>query len=626
MLEKNTIPEQQIQTELEQALQQVRQLQLENAELLKQFQNTKKSLQRTEDTLQRTLVQKDFVEANYNMIVNSRGYRLLKKYYYLRENGLIQTLKQIFSKKPEPGEMDMYACYQKIQFCERIDILTVPHTDYIAKLLQSILVNAGIPCDIHHQEPAIFEDIPYIIICPQNFKRFPNLYVAFQMEQTVSQRWLTDEYMQSLYNAYAVFDYSLVNIDYFSKDPKLAKKLYYLPVDLCKEMAERNCTFSEKTYDVVFYGAPYIEHRQAFLQPISEKYNTLIISDLFGEALYEELKKAKIVINIHYYENALLETTRLYEVLSVTDAMIISERSTDPNEEARLEGIVDFVDIGDVEGMMARIDYWLSHEEKRKEHTQRNSKLLMTRPNAAEFYLKRFLLANDRISFDQFYDEVGDFVNITGDRLCLSLPETTERRAAFDKDNLYGFEVFPGLKHHLGWIGCGMSYKFIFKKVMEMGLETVLICEDDTYFPPDFEERFAKVLAYTSAHDDWNVFNGIVADIGDGKILGYVEENGENFIYIDRMISMVFNLYHKSIFKSMAGWDNTIHNVETNTIDRYLQAKPRRVLTTEPFVVGHKEDLHSTLWGAQNTIYTELIANSSKQLHEMAQKFIAENK
>ena len=64
MPDNNTIREQHIQTELEQALQQVRQLQLENKELLEQYQKTKKSLQRTEDTLQHALSQKEFIEAN----------------------------------------------------------------------------------------------------------------------------------------------------------------------------------------------------------------------------------------------------------------------------------------------------------------------------------------------------------------------------------------------------------------------------------------------------------------------------------------------------------------------------------------------------------------------------------
>lgn len=613
--------EHQLRKELELSLQQIQTLQQENRQLLQQYQNTQKILQRTEENLQRTISQMEYIDANYKLVVNSRGHQLLKKYYDLRKNGLAATIKKIFGTTPPRPELDMYGCYKKIQYCPSIDILTVPHTEYIAKLLQSILLDAGVSCNILYSEPNLYEDIPYIVICPMNFKRFPDIYIAFQMEQTISDRWLTEEYMQSLYNAYAVFDYSLVNIDYFSKDPKLARKLYYMPVDICREMAANTQQSSKKKHDILFYGAISSEHRKNFLDPIANKYNLNIISDLFGEDLRRELESAKIVINIHYYEDALLETTRLYEVLSVSNAIIISERSNDPIEEKKLEGIVDFIDINDVEGMMERIEYWLNHEQERQEKVLNNRTLLLERPNAAEFYMNRFLLANDRISFDHFYDSVSNYVSFEGNRLCLSLPETTERRAYFDADNNYGFEVFPGLKHHMGWIGCGLSYKFIFKKVMEKGLETVLICEDDTYFPPDFEERFAKVLKYTSTHNDWNVYNGIMADIGNVKLLNCVDEDGETYVYLDRMISTVFNLYHKSIFKSFADWDNTNQDVQSNTIDRYLQAKPRRVLTNDPFIVGHKEDMHSTIWGAQNTIYTDWISKSSQKLHEMAEDF-----
>ena len=87
------------------------------------------------------------------------------------------------------------------------------------------------------------------------------------------------------------------------------------------------------------------------------------------------------------------------------------------------------------------------------------------------------------------------------------------------------------------------------------------------------------------------------------------------------MISMVFNIYDKSVFELIASWDNMNRNVNTNTVDRYLEDKQLRVLTTCPFLVGHKEDLCSTIWGQQNTIYTQLIENSSIKLREIVESF-----
>ena len=87
------------------------------------------------------------------------------------------------------------------------------------------------------------------------------------------------------------------------------------------------------------------------------------------------------------------------------------------------------------------------------------------------------------------------------------------------------------------------------------------------------------------------------------------------------MISTVFNLYDKSIFEAISDWDNMNRDVHHNTIDRYLENKKLRIVAVCPFLVGHKEDLSSTIWGGQNTIYTELISNSSIKLRKLVDDF-----
>lgn len=587
----------------------LRRLEEENAAL-------KRQLQRSKDELHRVTAHRDFLESSYNMVVNSRGHRLMETYYNFRSKGL----KGLFTKDSEAANLDPYACYQQLRFCHRIDILTTEHTTYIASLLHGFLLEAGVDSNIIVGQPDCYEDIPYIIICPSQFTAFPKVYAAFQTMSASPDSYFAEDYRQKLYNACAVFESSLENLDYFSKDPKLARKLFYMPFDLCEGLALE--TPAEKEYDVLLLGS---EENEQIRSLISEKYKTCVVQIPHGDAFYESLRKAKLVLHFNDGEALLPDLARLYEILSVSDALIVSEALPACAEADRLQGILDEVPAGDANAMLARIDYWLEHETERAEKAAADRSLLRTRPNAAKFYLNRFLLANDRIGFQQFYDTVSDFVTFTGDRLCLSLPETTERRKDFDTDNKYGFEVFPGLKHQMGWIGCAMSYKFIFKKVQEKGLDQVLICEDDVYFPENFEERFAKALQYTASHDDWDIYEGIMADIGDAQLLDCLEENGETFVYVDRMISTVFNLYNKSIFQTIIDWDNTNLDAATNTIDRYLQAYPRRILTTDPFLVGHKEDMASIIWGSTNARYSDWITASSKKLHDMAEAFKQNN-
>lgn len=64
----------------------------------------------------------------------------------------------------------------------------------------------------------------------------------------------------------------------------------------------------------------------------------------------------------------------------------------------------------------------------------------------------------------------------------------------------------------------------------------------------------------------------------------------------------------------MQNWDDRNHHVE-NTIDRFIESlNGLRVITTHPYLIGHKEELSSTLWGIGNDVYKDLIQKSNKLL------------
>jgi hypothetical protein len=110
----------------------------------------------------------------------------------------------------------------------------------------------------------------------------------------------------------------------------------------------------------------------------------------------------------------------------------------------------------------------------------------------------------------------------------------------------------------------------------------------------------------------------VLADLSADTNVLEVQELGERkLVMLDRLISMVFNVYNASCYELIDAWDERNHDVLANTIDRFLERQGQlRVMTTSPFLVGHKEDLHSTLWGAQNTIYSELMSKSAGLLRD----------
>ena len=146
-----------------------------------------------------------------------------------------------------------------------INIMVTQHTIYIGRMLQSALKILGFTnISLLTQEPESYEDKLHIVVCPQMYKKMPSLYIAYQMEQSVSSRWFTKEYFSRLKNSLAVLDYSFDNIKYLQEVGGLSyKQIFYLPVSNLSGMKLSPDRAIE--CDVVFYGDPNNSRRQQYL-------------------------------------------------------------------------------------------------------------------------------------------------------------------------------------------------------------------------------------------------------------------------------------------------------------------------------------------------------------------------
>ena len=495
-----------------------------------------------------------------------------------------------------------------------ITILTSPHCMYIAETLKTKLKEIDIDSDIITEEPGDgYGTNLHIVICANYFSSLPKNYIIYQLEQKNSN-WFTKEYIQKLNNSIAIFDYSLQNIAFLRNKISLPNKIYYMPLSYTNKPLD--C--KNQQYDVLFYGDSSSTRRKNILNALSEKFQVKIINNLFGDELKKELAKAKIIINIHYYENALLETTRLCEALTYSNAIIISEKTEDMNEYPELMKTVDFVELDDLKELEEKISFYLN----KNEHTERLQEIVKFKqlPTIFNYYFYRFWLAHDIITFDKFYELAGQSLTLQDDFWCLSLPESRSRRESFDKDNKYNIRYFPALRNKIGWIGCGMSYKFMLRKAKEMNLPLVQICEDDVQFPKDFTNKLNRIKTYLTINNEkWDVFSGLIADVSNDTEINKIDmsEYGE-YIYIDRLTSTVFNIYNNSFFGALEDWDPSNRDT-SNTIDRYIENKCiTSVVTTYPFLVNQKEELNSTLWGTDrsNNVYTDMIERSKQRLKE----------
>ncbi|EOW9162018.1 glycosyltransferase family 25 protein [Vibrio cholerae] len=549
------------------------------------------------------------------MVILARDPALLKKgWRSLRYHGVRKTLNRISHVL---GRQSHYSMPVAISLGNKdtaeLVILTTTHCGYLAELMCASLKKVNIQAVVQYQMPEEgYFDVLHIVICPQMFPVLPGQYIVYQLEQSVSSRWFTDDYLARLENSLAIFDYSLKNIVFLQNKGLNYRQIYHLPVGLLpRELANS----IPETVDVLFYGDINNDRRRAYVAELKKHFSVKIINDLFGDALYAEMSKAKVIVNIHYYEGALLETTRIYECLS-QNKIIVSEESADMDEHSALLPLVDFVPINNIDEMVERVRYWVSDDVRRNKRSVQLRKACVETPDVFSYYFLRAFLAHDLITYEQFYTAVGDSISFDSDMVCLGLPETVSRRADFDNDNHYGIQYFPGLRHRLGWVGCGLSYKFLLHRAKDLGLERIMICEDDIEFPENFLSRLKSVNEYLNERKDWDLFSGLIANLHqDTNILACTAYNGQKYVTIDKMTSTVMNIYSRAFYEKLLGWDDRNHDAKTNTIDRYIESRSDlHVITTPKFLVGHKEELDSTLWGFNNSTYREMIAESERLL------------
>lgn len=503
-------------------------------------------------------------------------------------------------------------------------IVTPPHTLYLATIYADELTRLGFAT---HVASRLEEQDSYqyvIVFCPNVFEGMKDGYIAVQMEQTVNARWFTPSYLEKLQRADSIIDYSVSNIEFLKGLGYPLSKLFYVPAGMTAGLSTVKETpplsYEERDIDVLFYGDASCQRRTHILKELSRRFKIRIETNTFGPKLWELIRRSKLVLNIHYYENALLETVRLSECLSL-GTPVVSETSSDKEQMDVFGGAVSFAQADNVGAIEAALDAALVRQNWEKS-VARAGQVVAERSAVFTHYFRRFAYATDMIGFGDLRSSAVDtnIVNGLSPRMCLTLAETPERFKRF-KAYSYSdkFTRLEGIRHRKGWIGCGLSYKLALSLGRQQGLSRILICEDDAAFPRNFDQRMKVVESYLEEHDgEWDIFSGFVADISPHTKIHRVDErDGTKFVWMDRTVSMVFNIYGARAIEVLSEWNPDDDSVLFNTIDRYMQRCSLRVVMAVPHLVGHDTAVSSTIWGFRNTRYQELIDKSESVLQEL---------
>ena len=225
-----------------------------------------------------------------------------------------------------------------------ITIITPPIMNYISCIFQEKFKEKNIKCNI-----VLFNKIKlidyneillknpnhyYFIYCLHLLYDIENLpknrYIIYQLEQHTNDK-ISHHYNKILNNlskvyenAFKIFDYNTENINVLQKNIGLKPDILKIPFSI-KNNSIHKYQNTKKEYDIIFLGAK--NTRRNTILNYLKKYFTIGIPSkmILGEELINFVCKGKVLLNIHYYDNAILERVRLNEIIPI-GIPIVSEK------------------------------------------------------------------------------------------------------------------------------------------------------------------------------------------------------------------------------------------------------------------------------------------------------------
>lgn len=209
---------------------------------------------------------------------------------------------------------------------------------------------------------------------------FPARYIIFQLEQTPIKKWFVPAYFARLQNASQVWDYNLQNIEYLRERGIDA---IHMPLGYCPLFPSPSNP--PETIDILFLGQMRNSHREQVATAMAQAGLSVMTSNkIFGDQKKLTVAQSKIVLNLHYGHEAILEEPRIIPLLAA-GKVVISEKVDDKRYMELYKDYVIFVD--DTVELIAQCHKWLAVSSVDRMHWgQRVSKWVMTQRNAIDMW------------------------------------------------------------------------------------------------------------------------------------------------------------------------------------------------------------------------------------------------
>ena len=260
-----------------------------------------------------------------------------------------------------------------------INIFTNKTGYYLSNVLKYILIKEKHIVYITEEINLKNENL-YIILFSQKVKVYPKNYIIYNLEQKDISPWINQKFELSIIHSKRSWDYSHSNINKFNS--YIQKKITYfkLPLidyNLILNMNNLNPSnnlvkfsllnnFYIQDFDILFYGLMNFKRKKILKlieNNVNRKFKMQIISNIFGYYLFEFIKKAKIILNISFYDNALLECYRINEVQSCKKLVISFYPNKDDtiNYEYYKDSVVF---VNSIPEMINSINFYLNNKDE----------------------------------------------------------------------------------------------------------------------------------------------------------------------------------------------------------------------------------------------------------------------
>lgn len=184
-----------------------------------------------------------------------------------------------------------------------------------------------------------------IILLNENINYLPpNKYIIYQIEQLNQNKFYYNSLSQNMINlmltSYALYDYSIVNLDYYPDFLKSSIQVFIPYIPFFKNNLETLETMlrEDNKKNILFIGTlntrrtNILNNLKNYIVSQNLHYNLLIFQKLFNNELKELLKSCSYVLNLHYFDNAILEVFRFEDVIPY-NVKILSEEPGNKTED-----------------------------------------------------------------------------------------------------------------------------------------------------------------------------------------------------------------------------------------------------------------------------------------------------